>query len=46
VLASEHARAAVTDPDVRFDAMGPVYLKGLTEPIRVFRATSSRICVR
>lgn len=46
VLASEHARAAVTDLDVRFDAMGPVYLKGLTEPIRVFRATSSRICVR
>jgi adenylate cyclase len=46
VLASEPARAAVTDPEVRFDAMGPVYLKGLTEPLRVFRATSSEICVR
>lgn len=46
VLASETARAAVTDADVRFDALGPVYLKGLTEPLRVFRATASEICVR
>jgi class 3 adenylate cyclase len=40
VLASAAARAANTDDEVRFDALGPIFLKGLSEPLRVYRATA------
>lgn len=39
VLVSESARSAAADPGVRFDALGPVFVKGLPEPLRVYRAT-------
>ena len=39
VLASERARDAAADATVRFDPLGPVFLKGLAEPLRVFRAS-------
>jgi adenylate cyclase len=39
VLASEQARAAEADPTVRFDALGPVFVKGVPDPLRLFRAS-------
>jgi adenylate cyclase len=39
VLASESARAAETDPRVRFDALGAVFVKGVNDPLRLFRAS-------
>jgi len=39
VLVSERVVLASGDATVRFDALGPVALKGLPEPIRLFRAS-------
>jgi len=39
VLASESARAAEADPRVRFDALGAVFVKGVNDPLRLFRAS-------
>lgn len=39
VLASESARTAQADAGLRFDALGPVFVKGLREPLRVYRAS-------
>lgn len=39
VLVSEQARAAHAEPAVRFDPLGPVFVKGVTDPLRLFRAT-------
>ena len=40
VLVSESARDQQTDDSVRFDALGPVFVKGLTEALRVYRASA------
>jgi adenylate cyclase len=40
VLVSERARAEQADGDVRFDALGPVFVKGLSDPLRVYRASA------
>jgi adenylate cyclase len=40
VLVSESARDQQTDDSVRFDALGPVFVKGLTEALRVYRAST------
>jgi adenylate cyclase len=40
VLVSESARDQQTDGSVRFDALGPVFVKGLTEALRVYRAST------
>lgn len=39
VLVSEQARAGHTDPAVQFDPLGPVFVKGVTDPLRLYRAT-------
>jgi adenylate cyclase len=39
VLVSEQARDAHEGQGVRFDALGPVFVKGVTDPLRLFRAT-------
>jgi adenylate cyclase len=41
VLASEEARVAAEGrlPDVCFDELGPVVMKGIPEPVRLWRAT-------
>jgi len=39
VLASENARTAQTDAGLRFDPLGPIFVKGLLEPLRVYRAS-------
>jgi class 3 adenylate cyclase len=43
VLISEPARAAVGDriPGICFDELGPVVMKGIPEPIRLWRASRS-----
>jgi len=46
VLASATARAEQTDDDVRFDALGPVFVKGLSDPLRVYRASAVDSTVR
>jgi adenylate cyclase len=40
VLASEPARAAADTGAVRFEELGPVFVKGVPDPIRLYRATS------
>jgi class 3 adenylate cyclase len=40
VLVSESARDLHTDVTVRFDALGPVFVKGLSEALRVYRASA------
>lgn len=39
VLVSEQVRVAHEQPDVRFEALGPVFVKGVSDPLRLFRAT-------
>lgn len=39
VLVSEQVRAAHPKHDVRFEALGPVFVKGVSDPLRLFRAT-------
>lgn len=39
VLVSEQARAAHAEPAIRFDPLGPVFVKGVTDPLRLYRAT-------
>jgi adenylate cyclase len=40
VLVSERARSAHDDATVCFDALGPVFVKGLEEALRVYRAST------
>lgn len=40
VLVSESARTAQAEAGLRFDALGPVFVKGLSEPLRVYRASA------
>ena len=42
VLVSEEVRDAVDDPSVRFEPVGGVMLKGITEPTPLFRAVADR----
>jgi adenylate cyclase len=44
VLVSEalHAQIATTIEDVRFDELGPVVMKGVPEPVRLYRALTVR----
>jgi adenylate cyclase len=39
VLASERARSEQADGAVRYDALGPVFVKGLNDALRVYRAS-------
>ena len=43
VLVSEQARGAHGDGTVRFDALGPVFVKGLPDALRVFRASTAEV---
>lgn len=45
VLVSERARSDQADPKVRFDALGPVFLKGLSDALRVYRASVTDVPV-
>jgi adenylate cyclase len=45
VLASEAARSEAGDAQVRFDPLGPVFVKGLQEPLRVYRASAVDVAV-
>jgi class 3 adenylate cyclase len=38
VLVGEGARAAARSDDVAFEDLGPISLKGVTRPVRVYRA--------
>jgi len=40
VLVSERARSEHADDTVRFDALGPVFVKGLSDALRVYRASA------
>jgi adenylate cyclase len=40
VLVSEQARGVQTDGTVRFDALGPVFVKGIDDALRVYRASA------
>ncbi len=40
VLVSESARDEQDDGGVRFEALGPVFVKGLTDALRVYRASA------
>ena len=40
VLVSERARSEHADATVRFDALGPVFVKGLSDALRVYRASA------
>ena len=39
VLVSEQVRSEHPETDVRFEALGPVFVKGVTAPLRLFRAS-------
>jgi class 3 adenylate cyclase len=43
VLVSEQARVEVAEhgADIAFDEIGPVVMKGIPEPVRLWRATRS-----
>lgn len=43
VLVSEQARGSQDDATVRFDPLGPVFVKGLPDALRVFRASALEV---
>lgn len=43
VLVSEQARGTAPPAGVRFDPLGPVFVKGLPDALRVFRASAAEI---